>query len=507
MRSDEKLLATFRDLTKFAPAFFTIRTKSGVPRLFELNAAQLYVHGRLETQLRETRKVRALILKGRQQGMSTLIQARYFHKVITSRGRKAYILTHETEATKNLFEMTKRYYDQLPEGLCPKADKSSTKELRFSEFDSGYSVGTAGNKGAGRSQTIQLFHGSEVAFWPHTDEHATGVLQAVSSEPGTEIILESTANGIGNYFHKMWTAAVSGASDYQAIFVPWYWQKEYALHTPGFQLTDEEEELYELFREDGLTKGHLEWRRVKISDLDGDPDTGLGLFHQEYPMTAQEAFRNPIDNVFINAKYVNKARKSVVESDTQLIIGVDPARGDNDRTAIIRRRGRVAYKLETFRNHNTMEVCGVLVQIIKNERPAKIYVDCIGIGAGIVDRMREMGYECVEGINVSWSPTNKKKFKNLRAELWWEMRDWFMQPMPVQIPDSDELHGDLCCPGYKYTSNGLLQIEGKDDIRKRGMPSPDTADALMHTFYSGFYESSLNLAPIITPRHPPGMFT
>jgi len=495
---EEQLLEIMRDLTKFAPAFFVIRSKSGTPIKFELNHAQLYAHKRLEDQLKATGKVRALVLKGRQQGMSTLIQARYFHKVITQRGKKAFIMTHEAEATKNLFEMTKRYYDQLPEGLCPIADKSSQKELKFNGFDSGYSVATAGNKGAGRSQTIQLFHGSECAFWEHTDDHATGVLQAISGEPGTEIILESTANGIGNFFHKMWIAAITGASDYQAIFVPWYWQNEYRLNRGGFKLSEEEEELFDLYHSDGLSMQHLEWRRVKISDLSGDLEAGLELFKQEYPMTAEEAFRNPIDNVFINAKYVSKARKTNVESEVGLIIGVDPAIGSNDRTAIIRRRGRVAYKLQTFRNHNTMEIAGLIVNMIKAEHPVKVYVDCIGIGAGVVDRLREMGHECVEGINVARTPNDKQKFKNLRAELYWELKDWLMQEMPVQIPDSDELHGDLCGFGYKYTSNGLLQIEGKDQMKARGMPSPDTADALMLTFYAGQYSQECLCIPHTT---------
>jgi len=446
------------------------------------------------------------ICEGLVSHNSTYIQSRYFHKVITSRGKKAFILTHEAEATKNLFEMTKRYYDQLPEGLCPKADKSSAKELRFTGFDSGYSVGTAGNKGTGRSQTIQLFHGSEVAFWEHTDEHATGVLQAIAGEAGTEIILESTANGIGNYFHKMWTAAMGGGSDYQAIFVPWYWQREYTRNTPGFKLSDDEQELLTLYSDDGLTTAHIEWRRIKISDLSGDPEVGHELFKQEYPMTAEEAFRNPIDNVFIASKYVIRARKSHVESEANLIIGVDPAIGNNDRTSVIRRRGRHAYKLECFRNHNTMEVAGRIVTIIKEEKPSKVFIDCIGIGAGVVDRLKEMGFDCVEGVNVARTPNLKDKFRNLRAELYWELRDWLMQEMPVQIPDSDELHGDLCGFGFKHTSNGLLQIEGKDQMKARGMPSPDTADSLMLTFYSGAYALENAMAPnvIRTPR--PGMF-
>lgn len=490
-------------LPLFSELFFVIRSKNGNPVKFKLNKAQLYIHARLEAQLKETGKVRAVLLKGRQQGCSTLIQARFLHRVITTRGKKAFILTHELEATKNLFDMTKRYYENLPEGLCPKADKSSARELRFNDFDSGYSVGTAGNKSTGRSQTIQLFHGSEAAFWENTADHDTGILQAVSSHSGTEIILESTANGIGNYFHQMWCNAISGKSDYQAIFIPWYWQDEYTSKTPNFKLSDEEAYIYDIYRDDGLTLAHMDWRRVKISGFSGDEEAALDHFKQEYPMSAEEAFRNPIDNVFIHAKYVMKARKSNVESETALLIGVDPAIGNNDRTSIIRRRGRLAFKLQTFRNHNTMEICGLLVEIIRTEQPSKIFIDCIGIGAGIVDRMNEMGYDQVIGVNVARSANQKVKFRNLRAELYWDLREWLCQEMPVQIPDSDELHGDLCGMGYKYTSNGLLQIEGKDQMKARGMPSPDTADSLMLTFYSGNYDSSsIYKVPSPIPQRP-----
>ena len=505
---DEIKLETIKDLEKFSSAFLTIRTKSGTPHRFVLNEAQRYIHKRLETQLKETGKVRAVILKGRQQGCSTYIQARYFHKVITRRGKKAFILTHEAEATKSLFEMTKRYYETLPQGLCPEADRSSTKELRFVQFDSGYSVGTAGNKGAGRSQTIQLFHGSEVAYWPHAEEHAKGVMQAVSNESDTEIILESTANGIGNYFHNMWKSATGGQSDFQAIFVPWYWQTEYSLDRKGFSPTEEEQRLFDFYQRDGLTMENLAWRRTKILELSHDEDAGSELFCSEYPMCADEAFRNPIDNVFINANHVMRARRADIMSDSALIIGVDPAISDKDKTAIIRRRGRKAYDLETFRNHNTMEIVGRVARIIREENPAKVYIDCIGIGAGIVDRLQERGFHCVEGINVGRTANEKDKFANLRAELWWTMRDWLQQnDLVVQIPDDDELHSSLVTPGFKFRSNEQLLIESKDDIRKRGMPSPDEADALSLTFFAGAFALEQQWQVNKVQAYEKGMFT
>ena len=472
-----------------------------------LNRAQLYIHDRLEAQRVATGKVRAVILKGRQQGCSTYVQARYFHKTITNRGIKTFILTHDASATKNLFEIAKRYYEYLPEGLCPKPDKDSVKELNFSVFDSGYSVGTAGNKGTGRSQTVQLLHGSEVGYWQHAEEHAQGLMQAVGGQPGTEIILESTAQGIGNYFHKVWCGAEQGINDFQAIFIPWYWQLEYTLSTPGFRCTDEELYLLELCSKNGMTQAHIEWRRRKISEFSSDFEEGLQRFNQEFPTTASVAFRNPVHDTFISAKYVTIARNANVTSESPLVIGVDPAIGDNDRCAIIRRKGRVAFGLEVLRNHNTMELAGKLKRIIEQERPCKVFIDCIGIGAGTTDRLQEMGFTCVEGINVARTANNREKYANQRAELWDEMREWLMSEIPVQIPDMDELHADLCSLGYRYKSNGQLLIESKDDLRKRGMPSCDLADALMLTFALGQHVGATNYQPNAMPREHGKMFT
>jgi hypothetical protein len=507
--SDELLIRILRNLPSFAKNFLRIRTKSGRIEPFVFNRAQEYLHERLETQKTQTGKVRALILKGRQQGCSTYVQARDFHIVATHRGMKAFILTHEAEATKNLFEMTKRYNDELPEGLIPVPDTSSAKELKFNTLNSSYAVGTAGNKSVGRSQTIQIFHGSEVAYWPHAEEHAKGILQAISNEPGTEIILESTANGIGNYFYNMWMAAVTGQSDFQAIFIPWYWQPEYKIPKELgviFVLSDEEQALLGEHQQKGLTEEHLLWRRKKLKEFSNDHETAVELFNVEYPMTALDAFRNPVADRFIKADIVNKARKTKVTSESPLVIGIDPAISDHDRTAIIRRKGRLAYNCETHFNLNTMELVGLIRRIIDKERPAKVCIDCIGIGAGIVDRLLEIGYDMVEGVNVARSANDRDKFKNLRAELWHDMREWLAQDMPVQIPDSDELLGDLTSLGYKFDSSARLQIESKDDLRKRGMKSPDTADSLALTFHVGDYLQQGGFSVNRIPDKAAGMF-
>ena len=107
----------------------------------------------------------------------------------------------------------------------------------------------------------------------------------------------------------MWKAAESGQSEYIPIFIPWYWQSEYTSSDEGFHSTDEEQFLLNHYSKDGLTKSHLAWRRLKIAEFSNDFDIGIESFKQEYPFNANEAFLNPIANVFINAKHVMRARK------------------------------------------------------------------------------------------------------------------------------------------------------------------------------------------------------
>jgi hypothetical protein len=487
-------LDSLRCFEKFSEKFLLVAPKQPGPLMkFNFNRAQKHLNWKLDEQRTATSgRVRAVIVKGRQLGGSTLVQGRYFHRVITTRGVKAFILTHHQDATENIFGITNRFYNNLPYGLIPKANTKNAKQLHFEEFDSGYSVGTASNPGVGRSSTIQLFHGSEVSLWQYAEEHAKGIMQAISNKSGTEIILESTARGMGNYFHDMWTSAIAGKNGYLPIFLPWYWDDDYKEPSEGLIPDEEEEFLLKIHGKDGLTKENLAWRRIKIREISTkNPDHALEDFQQEYPMNAEEAFKNPVKDTFINSKIVLRARKNNIESYGRLIIGVDVAL-KNDSTAIIRRQGRVGFKLERFKNYDTMQIAGILKRIIQEENPYKVYVDYIGIGAGVVDRLREMGFYCVEGINVARTANDKEKFRNLRAELWSDMRDWLSGEMPVQIPDEDKLHAELCCLGWSYTSSNQIQIESKEDLKKRGLSSPDGADAFSLTFFGGNFGGESN---------------
>lgn len=481
------------DLEHYAAKCLKIRTKAGAIEPFRFNKAQRYIHGRLEEQKARTGKVRALILKGRQQGCSTYVAARYYHQTTHAKGVRTFILTHEDAATQNLFEMVNRYHEHCDPLVKPSTGAANAKELFFDKLDSGYKVGTAGTKGVGRSSTLQRFHGSEVAFWPNADTHAAGVLQALADIEGTEAILESTANGLGNFFHQKWQDAESGVGDYIAVFVPWFWQEEYRKEPPpGFALDDEEQEYQAAY---GLDLQQMAWRRNKIAELK-DPI----LFKQEYPATAAEAFQMSGHDSFIPAGLVVKARKATrFDGSGPLVIGFDPAWTGADSSAMAFRRGRQIIKVERRSKLDTMESAGWLKQVIDRDKPAKVFLDVGGVGAGVYDRLNEMGYgKTVTAINFGGKPFEPEPIEgggplNRRAEMWMKSREWLEDPAGVNIPDDDTLQADACGPGYKYDSNTRLVLEKKEDMRRRGVQSPDGWDAVALTFAEPVNPTMANL--------------
>lgn len=476
------------DYTHYASRCLKIRPKD--PRAgnqpFVLNKAQTYLHERLEQQRAETGKVRALVLKGRQQGISTYIGGRFYWRTTHSRGVRCFILTHEQDATDNLFAMVERFHEHNNPLVKPHTGASNAKELLFDKLESGYAVGTAGTKAVGRSQTIQLFHGSEVAFWPNAPTHFAGVVQAIPDLPGTEVVLESTANGVGGEFHERWQQAEQGIGDYIAVFIPWFWQDEYRRAVPkGFELTDEEQEYMAAH---GLDLEQIVWRRNKIAELK-DPL----LFKQEYPATAAEAFQMSGHDSYIKPDQIMAARKFRCDPSGPLVIGYDPAWTGGDRHSMAYRRGRKVLKIESRQKLDTMQGAGWAKQVLDTEKPARMFIDVGGVGAGVYDRLVEMGYgRIVTAVNFGSAPMEpqptdddgkpKGGYVNRRAEMWGRSRDWLNEPAGVQIPDSDALQADACGPGYTYDSLSRVQIEPKEKMRKRGLRSPDEWDAVALTF-------------------------
>jgi hypothetical protein len=476
------------NLPHYAAKCLKIRAESGQISPLVLNRTQLYIHQRLEEQRARTGKVRALVLKGRQPGVSTYIGARYYHRTTHFKGLRTFILTHEDAATQNLFEIVNRFHEHCPDVVRPSTGAANAKELNFDRLDSGYKVGTAGTKGVGRSSTIQLFHGSEVGFWPHAETHAAGVLQAVPNVEGTEVILESTANGVGNYFHKSWRDAETGVSDFIAIFTPWFWSDKYRNAVPSDFAMDEEEAEYARLYE--LDMGQMAWRRSKIVELK-DPV----LFKQEYPATAAEAFQMSGHDSYIPPSLIAKARKASHPPSGPLVIGYDPAWMGGDRHSMALRQGRRLIRVDSKTKLDTVQSAGWLKQTIDTEKPDRVFIDVGGVGAGVYDQLMHMGEpysRVVKPVNFGSAPFEPQPLDvdgrpsggplNRRAEMWMKSKEWLEEPAGVQIPDSDSLQADACGPSYKYDSLTRLQLESKEHMRARDVASPDEWDAVALTF-------------------------
>jgi hypothetical protein len=489
------------DFPYYAYRCLKIRPKAGEIIPFALNKAQLYLHSIIEEQRARTGRVRIIILKGRQQGISTYVAGRFYHIVSHRNGVRAFILTHMQSATDNLFDMVKRFHSYCPVPFKPIDGKNSALEFDFISPESGYKVGTAGSKGIGRSSTIQLFHGSEVGLWDNGIEHLDGIMQAIPREKKTEIILESTAYGKGNIFYNLWSEALKGKNEFTPVFIPWFWSPEYREPIDkDFFLTDEENEYRKLY---GVDLEQMNWRRLKINSSQLKE---LG-FKQEYPSNAEEAFIVTGGQRLISSIAVQKARQCKCSPSGLKFLGVDPAGIDpeasnenRDRTSMILRQGRVAYKLQSYKDKDTMGTVGVIVKIIKEEKPDFVCIDVGGLGAGIVDRLRELGYgDVVKAINFGHKALDEDRYVNKRSEMWGLMAQW-LEEEPVSIPDENSLHDDLCSPFYDEDSLNRIRLESKKDMKKRGIISPDEGDALALTFAFPAKQKNANIGNIFNPN-------
>jgi hypothetical protein len=475
------------DLPLYAAECLRIRDKAGALVPLELNAAQRFLHARMEDQKRRTGKVRCLIGKGRQTGGSTYVGARFYHRTSMRPGVKCYILCHEQEASDTLFDMVDCFHANNP--LAPSTGASNAKELIFNKLGSGYSVGTAGTKAAGRSSTNHLLHWSEVAYSPNAAGHSAGLVQTVPDLPGTEIVKESTGNGPEGEFYESWQVAEAGMGDYEALFLPWFWSEDYARDVETGCHLDEEERRYAGLHK--LSLGQMAWRRAKISELKSEI-----LFRREYPATATEMWAATGRQSYIDPETVLTARKHSAEGLGPLVIGVDPARFGDDRFSVAWRRGRKVSKVESRIHIGTTEALAWLRDIIDQDKPARMFIDAGGGGDRLFDLLHAWGKpysDVVVLVNFGSSPqtevliaedgTRRAGPKNRRAEMWMRLKEWLGQTGGADIPDSDALQADAIGPGYHYsTTDQRLVLESKEQMRARGVRSPDEADAVVLTF-------------------------
>lgn len=499
-KRDQKKLASHvrnwrNDLNAYGKANVKIIDKAGNETPFALNRAQQYMEERIENQKRRKGYVRVILLKGRQQGASKYNCLRGLRNTTLYTNVNAFVMAHDANTTSSLFEDYKSLYNSIPDFpvIKPEPKKSNARELEFAEIGSKIKVGTAGSAEVGRGTTIHKFHGSECAFWQNGDKLLAGVMQAVPLEKDTEVILESTANGVGNKFYQMCMKAMRGEGEFELVFIPWWWTAEYKLDNQDFEPEEDDWNYYDTWmkrdvpdEEEGIAK--LAWRRAKIHEL------GEKKFRQEYPANPVEAFQMSGENLF-KPEWVKCAQDTKLDVDKSLplVIGVDAAEAGGDRTVLCFRRGNRVPRIDVYDEMDEMRLAGIVGELIRKYNPTKVFFDK-AYANGCVGRLRELGFGHIcEAIPFGSGAIEKDRFLNKRAEMYWMGKEWleqgFMDFDPetgqggVDIPVNDAFAADLAAiPEPPATSNGKIKMVDKQKIKEEFGKSIDIADAFFLTF-------------------------
>ena len=233
-----------------------------------------------------------------------------------------------------------------------------------------------------------------------------------------------------------------------------------------------------------------EFWRNKVVDARSVEGTDKQVYQQiidEYGSDSSQAhvevygeFPNASDDQFIGSRIVDEAmdRPRWKDQTAPIVVGVDPARFGSDSTVIAVRQGRDIVAIKKYKGDDTMEVVGRVIEAIEEYKPALVVVDEGGLGAGVVDRLKEQRYK-IRGVNFGTKSKNPLMWGNKRAEMWGEMREWLKS---AAIPKDRFLKNDLTGPMMKPDSKGTIFLESKKDMKSRGLASPDAADAIAVTF-------------------------
>lgn len=275
------------DFAWFCKTFVKIKNKQGKVVPLVLNDAQHVIVDAIRELEDAGKPVRIIGLKGRQQGYSTVVQAYHLWKAVCFRGQSCLTIAHDLEPASQLFGKTELAYDELPDDIKPvRGPTRAGRKLVFKAPQHAMLYVETSKNAAGRSGTFVRVHATELPWWDNTKDTMDGLLQSVPREPGTSIIVESTACGVGDYFHKMWKSANSRGTDWNGftpVFVPWYLTKEYArprIETDAAFSKDEKD----FQKQYSLTDEQVLWYRDKTAEL------GREIVKQEYPSNPDEAF-------------------------------------------------------------------------------------------------------------------------------------------------------------------------------------------------------------------------
>lgn len=288
----EEIYREFSNHERFCNDSLSVLDKQGRTVPMMLGPAQKKLNEIVKRCQERGKPVRVIAPKARQVWISVGVAAHFFHGTPFVSGQHTYVLAHLQDTALELFKHYERFaktYKPFGDAiLLPAQTKGNTQEIEWAN-QSWIKCGTAGTASVGRGQTLRRVHFSEAAYYPDLKTTLAAIMAAVPDDPDTMVVVESTANGIGDEFHRMCLAARDGTSEWDLLFFAWWEHPEYVrpLNDRGrFQASLSEYE-FEIMRQFGLSLEQLHWRRWCIANkLNGDEQ----LFRQEYPATFEEAF-------------------------------------------------------------------------------------------------------------------------------------------------------------------------------------------------------------------------
>jgi hypothetical protein len=349
-----------------------------------------------------------------------------------------------------LWSEVAKWHRRLPEGFKSLLEVKSDKV----EFVGGDSFAVARTARRETPEALQGFHSPNMMFIVDeasgVDDLIFEVGEGAMSTPGAKTIMTGNPTRSAGYFYDAFNKMAER------------WATMKVASTDSTQVSD-------TFIEDMKLKYGEESNIFRVRVLGEFPEAD--------------------DDVVIPQFLVESAidREQEAADTTPVVWGLDVARFGSDKTALCKRKGNVVTEpVKTWRNKDLMEICGIILNEYEttnwSDRPVEILVDSIGLGAGVVDRLIELDLPC-RGVNVAESSSMNDKYVRLRDELWFAVREW-LEDRDCSLPDDEELASELSKPRFSFQSNGKLKVESKDEMKRRGMNSPDVADALCLTFSS-----------------------
>jgi hypothetical protein len=408
-----------------------IRTQDGLRPLVLFSWQREYIKAVLEHD-------RVAVLKSRDIGSSTVAVILYTYLAMVF-GGDLVIWSYKLDSAKALFETARTFIANLPEAWQPIAKLKTDTDYHAILPNGSHLRAMEMTKNVGRSFRAKYLLASELAFWNAPRES----WQAVSGSgvAGMSITAESTPN-----------PGPEGALFESLLDNPQWFKIEQdykgnPAHTP-------------------------EWKVSKLAELDGD----TARFGQEYECSLDKASTS---QSVIPLQAIRDAMTRDDPEGLPVVIGVDVARFGDDRSVITIVKGHRVLPQVIIRGMDTQQLAKRVYELTLEHRAETINVDVIGVGGGVVDALQSIGCS-VSGVNVAEPAWNNDKYANLKAELWFSLRQRLLDG-EVSLPDDKDLERELMC-SYRYNLTGKIVIQAKDDVKKALGRSPDLADSLVLAF-------------------------